>query len=150
MRQQFYRMENPMTYKMKSLFTLTCLSVALLGASFGVINSVKAEIIEAGYEYQNENGREDPFPYFVGRKDGYARGLRDGAMLFTFDDDSKNNKFPRQNPTNIPESYKEEYEKGFREGYNDGHTDGIANSRRNYPFLSLIGDTWSWAESWFK
>lgn len=127
MRQQFYRMENPMTYKLKSLFTLTCLSVALLGASLGVTKPVKAY----GYDYSYGYGY--PYPYSLYQ--GYEDGIREGSKLFTFTDSNKN--------------YHYDYY-GYGYGYKTGYSDGIARTRRNYPFLSLIGDTWSWAESWFK
>lgn len=113
-----------MSYKFKSLFTLTCLSVALLGTSFGVTKSVNANIIEIGYENTNNNKQE------VFEDPDYDKGFRDGSQLFAFNGTSK---FSDTNPR-----YKVGYEEGNR------------RTRENYPILSLIGDAWNWAESWFK
>lgn len=128
MRQQFYRMENPMTYKLKSLFTLTCLSVALLGASLGVTKPVKAYGYGYGYGYG--------YPYHYYLTKGYEDGLREGSKLFS-SNSSENGRYDYYG-----------YDYGY--GYKIGHSEGEVRTRMNYPFLSLISDGWKWVEGWFK
>lgn len=147
-----------MTYKLKSLFTLTCLSVALLGTGVGISTKVSANeskniptgIVEIGYE--DNVGDEYPLrnPYLAGYYKGKNKGFKDGLKLFNFNNSSELEHYPKEPNIYSQEQEKADYKVGYNDGYITGYADGKRESKKNYPFLSLIGDTWNWGESWFR